>query len=94
MVDVITLDVEKIYRIMRQNEMPPAVIELFITQHEEMRTLQNAISAYAKQTEAVIEAMALMNKGFQKYATRMQALEKNFADPYKDMVEHSDTKDN
>ena len=79
MVDLITLDNEKIYRVLTAHDLPKPVVEIIIEIHETQRATQQLVNELMAHQAKIVEALRVVNAGFANYGPRLQAIEKKFS---------------
>lgn len=87
-IDLITLDHEKVTRVLMKHNVHPEVIDIIAELHDTTRAMQKVFNEMMAEHGKMIEALSLVNKGFGAYATRLQNIEKKYGDANLDLVTH------
>lgn len=92
MVDLITLDQEKIARTLSAAGVHPKVAELFIELHETQRAMQQLINELMRHQAGIIQALPMMNELLKSHSAGLKRIEAKFTDTTSDLVkgEHYD----
>lgn len=75
---LVTLDQEKIKRICQARGVDPVVTDLLLEMHDTTKTMERVVNEYAGQVGKIIEALALVNKGFQSYSSQLEQIKKRY----------------
>lgn len=87
-VSLVTLDHERIVKVLSKAGVDPRVIDVFAEMHDTTRAQEKLINELIAQQGKFIEALSVVNKGFGIYSKKLAAIEKKYGDPNKDLVEH------
>lgn len=90
MVDLITLDQEKIARTLSAAGVHPKVAELFIELHETQRAMNQLVNELMTHQAGIIQALPMINHMLKGHGERLKAIDAKFSDPYKDLVKKED----
>lgn len=91
---LVTLDQEKLKRLMDAMSIKPAMQDIILNLHDTQRTMEKMLADLLDQQQKVIAALSLVNKGFGQYATRLQQIEKKYGvGAVNDIVVHESAND-
>jgi hypothetical protein len=76
--DLVTLDAEKIKRVLTNHGVAPPVVDLLLEIHDTQRTTEKLLSKLIGDMSGVVEALVLINKNFMVHKTSIENIKRQF----------------
>jgi len=86
MVDLISLDQEKIARVLSKHGVHPQVAELFIELHETQRAMNQLVNELMTHQSGIIAALPMINQLLKGHGEQLKAIDRKFSDNTLDLI--------